>query len=104
MTGGKVEYKDLGLPSDIERTKSILLYKNNQFVSEIPYSEEVLAKYKNKGYKTEIKEYENKTATQQPILTLTPEIKAKIQGKAPELKQPSGVSPFGSLMPRLATQ
>jgi hypothetical protein len=33
-------------------------------------------------------------STQQPILQLTPEIKAKIQGKAPEIKQPSGVFPF----------
>jgi hypothetical protein len=139
LTGGKVEYKDLGLPVEGEkRTTAWLTRSKTEGVGKVLPSDLKVGKeiYKNGQDDAYIitdilgdgkfkavpkldytsgtqRQIENATqtfdistpkSTQQPILQLTPEIKAKIQGKAPDLKQPSGVSPFGKLMPKLTTQ
>jgi len=50
--------------------------------------------YTSSGETIDISIKNKKSAGQQGI-RLTPEIKAKIRGEAPTLKQPSGISPFG---------
>jgi hypothetical protein len=138
LTGGKVEYKDLGLPVEQPMKRELRYEAPNGGWSELTNDKikvgnliseksigglneyiitDILGDGKFKAVPKEglvvfpskiTKSFTDKIpsnfketfdisipkSTQQPIITLTPEIKARIRGEAPKLKQPSGKSPF----------